>query len=127
MKTMTIEESDIVLQPRKVLVVEDEAVLRSQLSDVLRDAGLIVFEAAGADSALDILATDPDIALVFTDVQMPGSMDGLGLARHVRSTFPKVRLIVTSGQARPGEPRFIQKPYLYSRVLQTIIETLDDK
>jgi len=126
MKTMTIEESDIVLQPRKVLVVEDEAILRSQLADVLRDARLTVFEAANADAALEILNTDPDIALVFTDVQMPGSMNGLELAHHIRGTFPKVRLIVTSGTARTRELPFVQKPYVYRSVLRKILTALDE-
>jgi len=123
---MTDEEADIAPAARKVLVVEDDVLLRGPLSDVLRDARLIVFEAADADSALDILNTDPDIALVFADVRIPGGMDGMELASHVKRAFPKVRLMVTSGSVRVRDLPFVRKPYLYHVVLKKIQALLDE-
>ena len=109
-----------------VLVVEDEAYLRFNIADNLRDAGFAVLEAANADEAIAILEVRSDIRLVFTDVNMPGSMDGLRLAAFVRDRWPPIKLIVASGQTAPdaadlpeGVP-FVSKPYHLPDLLKTI-------
>lgn len=111
---------------RKILVVEDEVLLRVPVCDVLRETGMTVLEAGNADDALDWLRTDGDIQLVFTDVRMPGSMDGLGLARRMGKEFPHVKVILTSAHA-PPEPGVVMliKPYMLSTVVSTIQTALD--
>jgi len=103
---------------RAILVVEDELLLRLMAVDIVEDAGFEALAAATADEALAILeARADDVRLVFTDIQMPGSMDGLGLAHAVRDRWPPVALIVTSGRCSigandlPDRGRFIAKPY----------------
>src|SRR5271170_2481631 len=80
-----------------VLVVEDELLLRMQAVEMIAAAGFEVVEAGNADQAIEILETRRDITVVFTDIQMPGSMDGLKLARAVRGRWPPIKIIVTSG------------------------------
>ncbi len=76
---------------RTLLIVEDEALVRIDLADLLGDMGYEVIEAAGADQAIALLETHPEIVAVITDIQMPGSMDGLALARAVRERWPPSR------------------------------------
>jgi two-component system, response regulator PdtaR len=100
-----------------VLVVEDEALIRMDSADLIRALGFDVIEARDADHALSVLESIPDIKIVFTDVQMPGSMDGLMLAAVVRDRWPPVALLITSGKVHPpvdnmpAGTRFISKPY----------------
>ena len=100
-----------------ILVVEDEPFLRLLAVDIAEDAGFEALSAASADEALAILEVRVDVRLVFTDVQMPGSMDGLRLAHAVRDRWPPVELIVTSGRGHipandlPDRGRFFAKPY----------------
>ena len=100
-----------------VLIVEDEFLLRMDAVDMIAGAGFEIVEAGNADQAIEILESRPDIAVVFTDVQMPGSMDGLKLARAVRGRWPPVKIIATSGRPDVGERdlpeggRFLPKPY----------------
>ncbi len=100
-----------------VLIVEDEALLRIQAAAIAADAGFEVLEAASADEAIAILESRADVRVVFTDIQMPGSMDGLKLAHAIRDRWPPVAIIVTSGQVRPADgilPEnvpFLGKPY----------------
>jgi CheY-like chemotaxis protein len=102
--------------PRVVLVVEDEMLLRMRAVDMVQDAGYISVEAADADEALAILEARSDIALLFTDIQMPGSMDGLQLARAVHERWPSIKIILVSGQLKlssgdiPLDSRFFGKP-----------------
>jgi CheY-like chemotaxis protein len=102
--------------PPVVLVVEDEALVRLDVADTLRAAGYKVLQAANADEAIQILARRDDIRLVFTDVDMPGSMDGIKLAHHIAEKWPPVRLLVTSGHIKvsdvdlPEGARFCAKP-----------------
>jgi CheY-like chemotaxis protein len=106
-------------EPRRpvVLVVEDDYLLRMDAADMIEAAGFEVIEAANADDAIAILEARNDIAVVFTDVQMPGSMDGLRLARAVRGRWPPIKIITTSGQRiieetdLPEGGRFLPKPY----------------
>jgi CheY-like chemotaxis protein len=81
-----------------VLIVEDELLLRMDAVDVIEAAGFDVVEAANADEAIAILEARLDITVVFTDIQMPGSMDGLKLAQAVRGRWPPIKIIATSGQ-----------------------------
>ena len=88
--------------PTVILVVEDEALLRLLLMDVLEEVGFAVIEACTADDAVLLLAHRPDIRLVFTDVDMPGVLDGFQLAQYVQDHHCDVAVIIGSGQCRPG-------------------------
>jgi CheY-like chemotaxis protein len=111
-----------------VLVVEDEHILRMSAADMVEGAGFEVIEASDADEAIRILESRTDIRAVFTDIQMPGSMDGLKLARAVRDRWPPVALIVTSGQMDvsdadlPSGGRFLRKPYKPAQIEATLRE-----
>jgi len=83
-----------------VLIVEDESLLRISAAEMIADAGYDVVEAGSADEAIAILEARADIHIVFTDIQMPGSMDGLKLARFVRDRWPPIKLVATSGHVR---------------------------
>jgi CheY-like chemotaxis protein len=87
--------------PAVVLIVEDEMLLRMRAVDMVEGAGYIPLEAVDADEAFAILESRSDIALLFTDIQMPGSMDGLRLAHSVRDRWPPIKIILVSGQVRP--------------------------
>jgi two-component sensor histidine kinase len=99
-----------------VLVVEDEMVLRMRALDIVHDAGFNPVEAVNADQALLILEARSDISLVFTDIQMPGSIDGLKLAHAVHRRWPAIKIILVSGQVKltdadkPADSRFFGKP-----------------
>jgi CheY-like chemotaxis protein len=102
--------------PTFVLVVEDEMLLRMSALDMVEDAGFTPVEAVDADEAVAILESRSDIALLFTDIQMPGSMDGLGLAHAVHKRWPPIKIILVSGQLKetsidiPADSRFFGKP-----------------
>ena len=104
------------IAPAVVLVVEDEMLLRMRAVDMVEDAGFTPVEAADADEAVAILESRSDIALLFTDIQMPGSMDGLKLAHAVHERWPPIKIILVSGQLRlanidiPADSRFFGKP-----------------
>src|ERR1700730_7179482 len=89
--------------PAVVLVVEDEMLLRMRAVDMVEDAGYTSVEAVDADEAVAILESRSDIALMFTDIQMPGSMDGLKLAHTVRERWPPIKIILASGQLKPAD------------------------
>lgn len=99
-----------------ILVVEDELVLRIRALDMVHDAGFNSVEAANADQALLILESRSDISLLFTDIQMPGSIDGLKLAHAVHKRWPAIKIVLVSGQVRltddekPADSRFFGKP-----------------
>src|SRR6201998_1795029 len=103
-------------QVPNVLVVEDEMVLRMRAVDIVEDAGFRPVEAVNADEAISILESRSDISLLFTDIQMPGSIDGLRLAHAVHERWPSIKIILVSGQmkpsdtARPENSRFFGKP-----------------
>jgi CheY-like chemotaxis protein len=100
-----------------VLVVEDDFLLRMDAVQMIEEAGFDALEAANADDAILILEARSDINVVFTDVDMPGSMDGLKLAHAVRGRWPPIQIITTSGHVTvkdkdlPAGSRFIPKPY----------------
>lgn len=104
-------------RPCAVLVVEDEAILRLHALDIVEEAGFTAIEAKNADEAIAILESRSDIALLFTDINMPGSMDGLKLAHAVRNRWPPIKIVVVSGHvqvdqnALPSDSRFFGKPF----------------
>jgi two-component system, response regulator PdtaR len=109
-----------------VLVVEDEPLVRMFLTDFLDEAGFKNFEAVNADEAISILQARPDVQAVLTDIEMPGSMNGLGLARVIRDRWPQVGIVATSGRAQPGADdvsdavAFVSKPYLPDTIINVI-------
>ena len=111
---MTVLDHPIV--PAVVLVVEDEMLLRMRAVDIVEDAGFTSVKAVDADEAVAILESRSDIAMVFTDIQMPGSMDGLQLAHIVHKRWPPIKIILVSGQLKPTNAdiptnsRFYLKP-----------------
>jgi CheY-like chemotaxis protein len=100
-----------------VLIVEDDFLLRMDAADMIAAAGFEAVEAGNADQAIEILEARRDISVVFTDIQMPGSMDGLKLARAVRGRWPPIKIVATSGRVNvteidlPEGGRFLPKPY----------------
>jgi two-component system, response regulator PdtaR len=100
-----------------VLVVEDETFTRMDAVDAISDAGLETFEAGDACEALDVLEGHPQVTVLFTDISMPGPMDGLALAARVHDLRPDVELILTSGARKipeeemPDNGTFLPKPY----------------
>jgi two-component sensor histidine kinase/FixJ family two-component response regulator len=99
-----------------VLIVEDEMVLRMRAVDIVEDAGFVAIETVSADEAMQVLESRDDISLLFTDIQMPGSMDGLKLAHAVHMRWPHIKIILVSGQIavtdadKPADSRFFPKP-----------------
>lgn len=109
-----------------VLVVEDDPLLRLMAVDFIEDAGFDVVEAENADKAVAILETRTDIRIVFTDIDMPGSMDGMKLAAAVRDRWPPIEIIIVSGHKREQDIRlplravFFSKPYDINTVTATL-------
>jgi DNA-binding NtrC family response regulator len=103
-----------------VMVVESESIIRMEAVDLVKDAGYEVIDASDADSALVILHSRNDIGAVFTDIRMPGSLNGMELAHFVRKRWPHIRLMVTSSPQQwdnfPANWRYIQKPYAPEQV-----------
>jgi|EndMetStandDraft_3_1072993.scaffolds.fasta_scaffold171038_2 CheY-like chemotaxis protein len=110
---MVLDHSTV---PKMVLVVEDDMLLRMRAVDMVEDAGYSSIEAVDADAAVKILESRSDITLLFTDIQMPGSMDGLMLAHAVHKRWPPIKIILVSGKLKlsqidiPPESRFFDKP-----------------
>src|SRR6266404_7474922 len=116
-----------------VLIVEDEFLLRMDAVDMIEAAGFEAVEAANADEAIEILEARRDITVVFTDIQMPGSMDGLKLARAVRGRWPPIKIVTTSGHVDVAETdlpdggRFLPKPYSPTQVTGLLRELTDGR
>jgi DNA-binding NtrC family response regulator len=112
-----------------ILVVEDEVIIRLDIGDFLRDQGYDVLEASSAQQAIDMLKAGAEVAVVFTDVRMPGELDGIDLVCYVRRNHPKIKTIITSGHMQPSElPRelgqLIEKPYRRRKIAELIDEAL---
>jgi CheY-like chemotaxis protein len=109
-----------------VLVVEDDFLSRLHAVKLVEDAGYQAIEAANADEAIQILEARKDIRIVFSDIDMPGSMDGLRLARTIRDRWPPIELILTSGQFDlgkkqiPDRGRFFLKPYRDNEIIASL-------
>lgn len=112
----------------KILVVEDEPLIRLGLISLVEDAGYGALEASSADEAIRIVEGDPDISVIITDVDMPGSMDGIKLAHFVRDRWPPIQLIVISGKVDvaetelPSGTRFFAKPWQEMSLLAALRE-----
>ena len=116
-----------------VLIVEDEFLLRLDAVDMIAAAGYEVLEAGNADEAIEILEAHRDITVIFTDIQMPGSMDGLKLARAVRGRWPPIKIVATSGHVHVSETdlpeggRFLPKPYSPKQVTGVLRELMSGR
>ena len=116
--------------PATVLVVEDEELVRLSAAVALEEDGFCVIEAGNAEDALKILQSRADVRLLFTDIHMPGGLDGMELAREVHARWPHVLLVITSGRNRPTSTeipdhgRFIAKPYRAKELLAHINDLL---
>jgi len=111
-------------EQRVVLVVEDEVILRMAVSAHLREAGFIVIEAVDAEEAVELLRANHQIGLVFSDITMPGTMDGDQLAEWISKRYPALRILLTSGITQRGRQPFIAKPYSFIELERRIGEML---
>lgn len=116
-----------------VLVVEDDPLLRMLAADLVEQAGFDALEAADADEAVLILENRTDIRIVFTDIDMPGSMNGMLLAAAIRDRWPPIDIIITSGHfnpkglTMPERSVFFAKPYDRARVTATLQQMADSQ
>jgi two-component system, response regulator PdtaR len=112
-----------------VLVVEDEVLVRMVIADKLREAGYVVIEVADAQQALDALAHCFDVRVIVSDIQMPGSLDGRGLAHAVRSAYPAIKIVLTSGHFAQVDSAahdgFFPKPYDAAQIIRHIGTLID--
>jgi DNA-binding NtrC family response regulator len=124
---MALDQSRI---PAVVLIVEDDMMLRMRAVDMVEDAGYTPIEAMDAADAIAILESRSDVALMCTDIQMPGQMDGVGLAQAVHARWPAIRIIVVSGQLNlphldlPPRSRFLGKPLDAGEVIAEMREMI---
>jgi CheY-like chemotaxis protein len=111
-----------------VLLVEDDVMIRAMLGEELRQNGVRVVEAGNADEAWNYLQAGGAADLVFSDIQMPGSMDGFELADRIRTQFPSLKIILTSGNPGPrnlaGSSIFISKPYGIEKATKLALEAI---
>jgi CheY-like chemotaxis protein len=120
--------SDCTAKRPVVLIVEDDFLIRMHAADMIAADGFDVVEAASADQAIVILEDRLDITVVLTDVQMPGSMDGLKLAAAIRRRWPPIKIVATSGfvdvrqSDLPEGGRFLPKPYSSEQIVRTLRE-----
>jgi two-component system, response regulator PdtaR len=116
-----------------VLIVEDSPMIRMGAVDLVLSAGYEAIEASDADEAIRILESRDDIDLVFTDVQMPGTMDGIKLSHHIKDRWPPVKLIVASGasileeSSLPMGSRFFSKPYDDLKITEAMARLLSSE
>jgi DNA-binding NtrC family response regulator len=118
-------------RPPAILVVEDEILIRSAVAEFLRDAGYRVIEAANAAEAVAIFASRTQIDLVFSDVNRPGTMDGVGLVRWIADHHPGIQVILTSAisharRAGQSGASFLPKPYRLAEAVRRIASLLND-
>lgn len=116
-------------RPPRILLVEDEALVRMIMAEDFRDAGYDVIECATGDEAWDLLITGVEVDLLFTDVHMPGRLDGLALAGSAREKLPDLPIIITSGLLPASEAAafdaFLAKPFPFEIALQQVVGFLD--
>ena len=117
-------------KPIRVMFVEDEVLVRFPIAETLRATGLEVIEASNADEAWYYLLSGQAVDLIFSDIQMPGSMDGLELTRRVQQRFGHIIIVLTSGrqsQRSTDHPHFLAKPYRIGDVTALITNLLENK
>jgi CheY-like chemotaxis protein len=118
--------------PSTILVVEDEILIRLTVADYLRECGFHVLEASNADEAVRVLDAGVEVDIVFSDIQMPGGMDGFALAQWIRQHHPRVRVLLTSGLGRTTavarglceENPLMPKPYDHGSLLERLKDML---
>jgi CheY-like chemotaxis protein len=108
-----------------VLIVEDDPLLRMIAVDLVEDEGFVTLEAGNADEAVSVLESHLGISLLFTDIDMPGSMDGLKLAHAVRNRWPPIRILIVSGNLPPlselpSNSCFVRKPYQSTAIVSEL-------
>jgi CheY-like chemotaxis protein len=123
---MTVWEAQPVMA--KLLIAEDDIFIRATIAQFLRDAGFDVFEASSTDEAMSVFEAGTEIDLLFSEIRMPGSMDGRELAVRVKDRWPATHIMLTSGY--PGalgevRDRFLPKPYRPLSVLAAILSAVD--
>lgn len=115
-------------KPVIALIVDDEALLRMVMDEVLTDGGFQVIEARNADLAVQMLEANPDVRILVTDVEMPGTLNGFALARMVRERWPSMGIVICSGRSFPKDGdlpagvHFLGKPFLQSTLLATVYQ-----
>ena len=115
---------------RVVLIVQEELVIRMDVVEAFETGGFKIFQADTAEKAIDVLQREPAIRVVFTDVELPGTMDGLTLAHYVRHRWPPTILLVGSGHAvldtgaLPSAARFVRKPYSSGNLAEAVLGAL---
>lgn len=130
---MVKHDTDAMERPSLVLVVEDDPLVRLVTEDVLTEAGFRVIEVPNADDALIALEARPDIRIIVTDVEMPGTFDGFTLARLVRHRWPQVGIVVCSGHVCPGDgdlpagAEYLSKPIRPSKLISTVRDLETDQ
>lgn len=115
-------------EPARVMIVEDDVLVRFPIAEALRALGLQVIEASNADEAWSYLLSGQAVDLIFSDIQMPGSMDGLELTRRVQERFGHVIIVLTSGRSSrrsTNHPHFLAKPYRLGNVTALITSLLE--
>jgi CheY-like chemotaxis protein len=114
----------------RILVIDDEPIVRLDAREILEGAGYVVTEAASADEAMPLLADGETTEAILTDINMPGSLDGLELARIVDGLIPEIAIIIMSGNQLPRredlplKATFVAKPFSASMLLQRVAEAL---
>ena len=112
----------------RILLVEDEILIRLAMADDLRQAGFIVVEASNAEEAISVVNSTPDIALVVTDIRMPGRIDGVGLANWIRRHAPRIKIAIASANIESGMERtfdaVFSKPILPSELIARVRKLL---
>jgi two-component system, response regulator PdtaR len=107
-----------------VLVVEDEVMMRTKLVEELQDAGYLVVEASDGTEAVEILTHRTDVRIVISDVRMPGPIDGVELCRRIRSGYPGIKIVLSSGEANAADSAvhdgFFVKPYRVAWIIRHI-------
>ena len=123
-----VPEARLQAGPLRILVIEDEVLIRMVLVEELRASGLAVIEANSADEAWAYLQAGGQADLVFSDVHLPGSMDGLEFARRVDKYYPYLHIVLTSGSvaldSRDKRGKFLPKPYAFDDAVNIVLETL---
>ena len=117
-------------EPARVMIVEDEVLVRFPIAEALRAVGLQVIEASSADEAWSYLLSGQTVDLIFSDLQMPGSIDGLELTRRVQERLGQIIVVLTSGrrsERSPDHPHFLAKPYRLGNVVALITSLLEKK
>lgn len=113
-----------------ILTVEDEGLISLHLEEILRENGYAVIATANADQAIAVLESRDDVRMIITDVNMPGSMDGLRLAAAVKDRWPPIKIIITTGKGRPDRNQmpsnsiFVPKPYDAETISATVARLL---